>query len=324
VSQTKTYSNTSFGWTNQTYTFTVPANSSDKKIIIHFEDYNNHTTYGVILDDIELAPQTDMAISGATSAVVGIGAAYNYSVSNSPASGITYNWSMGANATTATSSSATPSTSWTTTGNKDLSVVVSNATCVVTTLSAAVVVTSVLPVTFTNFTGIIKDNKAALTWSTSREENNSYFIIERSANGRTYDSVGRVQAGISTSNTYSFTENNTNAISYYRLKQVDISGTYVYSTVITVKNTGSNQEMTVYPTQATSTIQYVVSNNAQAPATVQVFTIAGQPVISERTILQLGMNIKSLNVAQLATGAYILKLQVPATGITAIKQFQKL
>ena len=324
VSQTKTYSNTSFGWTNQTYTFTVPANSSDKKIIIHFEDYNNHTTYGVILDDIELAPQTDMAINGATSAVVGIGAAYNYSVSNSPASGITYNWSMGANATTATSSSATPSTSWTTTGNKDLSVVISNATCVVTTLSAAVVVTSVLPVTFTNFTGIIKDNKAALTWSTSREENNSYFIIERSANGRTYDSVGRVQAGISTSNTYSFTENNTNAISYYRLKQVDISGTYVYSTVITVKNTGSNQEMTVYPTQATSTIQYVVSNKAQATATVQVFTIAGQPVISERTILQQGMNIKSLNVAQLATGAYILKLQVPATGITAIKQFQKL
>ena len=322
VNQNKSYNNTTFSFTTQTYTFTVPANSSDKNINIHIQDNNNHATYGVILDDVELHPQTDMAISGTTSAVVG--SSYNFSVSNSPSSGITYNWSMGANAATASSTSATPSTSWSATGNKNLSVSISNSTCVVTSLSAAVLVTSVLPVTFTNFTGIIKDNKAALTWSTSREENNSYFIIERSANGRTYDSVGRIQAGISTSNTYSFTENNTNAISYYRLKQVDISGTYVYSTVITVKNTGSSREMTVYPTQATSTIQYVVSNNAQATATVQVFTIAGQPVISERTILQQGMNIKSLNVAQLATGAYILKLQVPATGITAIKQFQKL
>lgn len=321
VNQNNSYNNTTFSYTTQTYTFTIPANSTDKNINIHIKDNNSHATYGAILDDIELHPQTDMAITGSTSAVVG--AINNYAVSNSPSSGITYNWNMGANAATATSTSPTPSTSWSATGNKNLSVSISNSTCVVTSLGAAVLVTGVLPVTFTNFTGIIKDNKAALTWSTSREENNSYFIIERSANGSNYDSAGRVQAGISTSNTYSFTENNTNAISYYRLKQVDISGTYVYSTVITVKNTGSNREMTVYPTQATSTIQFVVSNNAQATATVQIINIAGQPVISQKEILQQGVNIRSLNVSQLATGAYFLKLQIPAAGITTIKQFQK-
>ncbi|HEY8894690.1 MAG TPA: hypothetical protein VIM79_07735, partial [Niastella sp.] len=153
VNQNKSYSNTSWGWTSQTYTFTVPANSSDKTVNIHIQDNNNHSTYGVIMDDIELHPQTDMAISGVTSATVGT--AYSYSVSNSPASGITYNWSMGANATTATSSAATPSTSWTTTGSKSLSVSISNGTCVVTSLSSTISVTSVLPVTFTNFTGVI-------------------------------------------------------------------------------------------------------------------------------------------------------------------------
>jgi hypothetical protein len=322
VNQNKSYNNTSFNFSTQTYTFTVPANSNERKINIHIKDDNNHTTLGAILDDIELHPETDMAISGATSAV--IGTTYNYSVSNSPSSGITYNWNMGANANNATSTSATPSTSWSATGNKTLIVTISNSTCVVTSLSAAVLVTGVLPVTFTNFTGIIKDNKAALTWSTSHEENNSYFVIERSVNGRTYDSAGRVQAGANLTNTYTFTENNTNAISYYRLKQVDISGTYIYSPVITLKNTGNNQEMTVYPTQATSTIQYVVSNNAQVTATVQVFTIAGQPVISQKEVLLKGISIKSLNVSKLATGAYLLKLQIPATGVTSIKQFQKL
>ncbi|WP_166437259.1 T9SS type A sorting domain-containing protein [Niastella caeni] len=322
INQDRNYNNTTFNYTTQTYAFTVAANSNDRKINIHIKDNNNHTTLGAILDDIELRPQTELAISGSTSALVG--ATYNYAVSNSPAAGITYNWSMGANATNASSTSATPSTGWTTAGNKTMSVSISNSSCVVTSLSAAVVVSGVLPVTFTNFTGIIKDNKAALTWSTGREENNSHFIIERSANGRTYDSVGRVQAGSNISNTYTFTENNTNAISYYRLKQVDISGTYMYSSVVTLKNTGSSREMTVYPAQATSTVQYVISNNAQATATLQVFNLAGQSVMSQKEVLQQGVNIRSLNVSQLATGTYILKLQVPATGVTAIKQFQKL
>jgi hypothetical protein len=322
VNQNKNYTNTSFNLSTQTYTFTVPANSNERKINIHIQDNSNHSSLGVILDDIELHPQSDMTISGTTSAVTGT--TYNYSVSNSPSSGITYNWNMGANANNATSTSATPSTSWSATGNKNMSVTISNSTCVVTSLSAAVLVTGVLPVTFTNFTGIIKDNKAALTWSTSHEENNSYFIIERSVNGRTYDSAGRVQAGANLTNTYAFTENNTNAISYYRLKQVDINGSTIYSSVITLKNTGSNQEMTVYPTQATSTVQYAVSNNAQVTATVQVFTITGQPVISQKEVLQKGITIKSLNVSKLATGTYLMKLQIPATGVTAIKQFQKL
>jgi hypothetical protein len=106
-------------------------------------------------------PLTELFINGASDAV--LNSTYNYFVSNSPASGISYNWNMGANATTATSTSATPSTKWTTTGNKNISVAISNGTRVVATLTKTVAVAGALPVTFTNFTGLIKDNKAALS-----------------------------------------------------------------------------------------------------------------------------------------------------------------
>jgi hypothetical protein len=322
VNQAKGFNNTTFNWTTQSYTFTVPANSSDKSINIHIKDNNNSGTYGVLLDDIELHPQTDMAINGTASAV--LNSTYNYSVSNSPSSGITYNWNMGADASTTSSTSATPSTKWTSTGNKNMSVVISNSSCVVATLTKSIAVTGVLPVTFTSFTGVIKDNKAALSWSTANEVNNNYFIIERSVNGRNFDSVGRVQAGNSASNKYSFSENNSNTTSYYRLKQVDLNGTFIYSSVITLKYSGSSREMTIYPAQATTTIQYVVANEVQATATVQVFNMAGQPVISQKEVLTTGLNNRSLNVSNLAAGAYILKLQVPATGTTVVKKFQKL
>ena len=321
LNQTKSYNNTTFSWTTETFTFTVPANSSDKSVNLHIQDNNGNSTFGVVMDDIEMHPQIAMAISGNTVAVVNSTNAY--SVSNSPSSGITYNWSFGANATLDASTAVTPSNQWTTAGSKSVSVVISNSSCLVTTLSTNVVVTGALPVNLTSFTGIIKDNKAALSWSTTNEVNNNYFVVERSLNGRNFDSVGRVQAGSSTSNTYSFNENNTNATSYYRLKQIDISGTYTYSSVITLKNTGSNKEVTVYPTQATSTINYVLSSEAPATVMVQVYNITGQPVISEQATLMQGLNVRSVSVSGLIEGEYFLKLQIPASGFTTVKQFLK-
>jgi hypothetical protein len=322
VNQTKSYNNTTFSWTTETFTFTVPANSSDKSVNLHIQDNNGHSTYGVIMDDIEMHPQTALAISGNASAVVNSTNAY--AVSNSPSSGISYNWNFGANATPATSTAATPATKWTTIGSQPVTVDISNASCLVTTLSTTVMVTGSLPLNFTSFTGIIKNNKAALSWSTTNEVNNKFFIVERSLNGRNFDSVGQVQAGNNTSNTYSFNENNTNATSYYRIKQVDINGSYTYSSVITLKNTGSSKDVTVYPTQATSTINYVLSSEAPATVTVQVYNITGQPVISQQATLMQGLNVRSVNVSGLVVGSYVLRIQIPATGDNLVKQFSKM
>jgi len=73
--------------------------------------------------------------------------------------------------------------------------------------------------------------------------------------------------------------------------------------------------MTVYPTQATSTIHYIVSNEAAAAVTVQVYTTTGQPVISQKEVLQVGLNVRSLNVSNLAKGSYILKVQVSGNNL---------
>lgn len=322
VSQNKTYNNTTFNFTTTTYSFTVPGNSTDRKVTLHIRDYNSHSTYGVILDNIELHPATDMTLSGSISAAISL--PYAYSVSNAPASGVSYNWSFGSNATPTSSITATPSVNWSTTGNKPVTVALSNGTCVVATLSTNVAVTSVLPVHFVNYTGSLKENKAVITWSTADEQNNDHFIIERSTNGSTYDSVGRVQASTMVgTNNYSYTETNYNATTYYRIRQVDVNGSYTYSGVIILKNNSSSKEMTVYPSVASTTIQYAIGSDAQANAMVQVFDFSGRAMINSREVLNQGANLKALDVSHLATGAYILKVSVPSTGLIAVKQFQK-
>lgn len=81
-----------------------------------------------------------------------------------------------------------------------------------------------------------------LEWSTGVEDNFQMFVIERSADGRTFFSVGQVNATGSYSQ-YEFTDASplldNQRTFYYRLKMVDRDGTYRYSEVREVSLTFS-------------------------------------------------------------------------------------
>jgi hypothetical protein len=263
-----------------------------------------------------------MSINGPT--LVAVGQNNSYSVANAPSSGISYSWNNGSNSNPGTSAAAVPSTNWSTMGNKFMNVAISNGTCVVTTLSQTVVVTAVLPVRFTGFTGTIKENKAVLTWTTADEQNNHYFIVERSIDGHHFDSVAQVPANnTSGAHEYTFKEINNNANSYYRIRPVDLNGSFSFSPVVILKNVAYNTEFTVYPSVATTTIQYSITANRNKEAMIQVCSLAGNPVINRKVNISQGLNQQTLDVTHLANGAYFLRLSIPENGSSMIRQFQK-
>ena len=95
-----------------------------------------------------------------------------------------------------------------------------------------------LPVSFISFTASKQnDNAALLQWQTSQEINSSYYDVERSEDAVQFVKIGRVNAAGNTSSTssYSFTDMlPANGINYYRLKQVDTDGRFVYTPVRTL------------------------------------------------------------------------------------------
>jgi len=54
-------------------------------------------------------------------------------------------------------------------------------------------VSALLPVTMVHFNGIEKDCNIVLNWSTSSEENNDYFLLEKSTDGQNFKSIGGVE-----------------------------------------------------------------------------------------------------------------------------------
>ncbi|QKG53067.1 hypothetical protein [Hymenobacter sp. BRD67] len=113
-----------------------------------------------------------------------------------------------------------------------------------------------LPVELTAFTATAEGNTAvALAWATASEQNTLAFEVERSQDGKTFAHVSTVAAAgsSSTSRRYELLDTNPLArqsVLYYRLKQLDVDGTYSYSPVRTVALAGASAGLSLYPNPA--------------------------------------------------------------------------
>ena len=90
-----------------------------------------------------------------------------------------------------------------------------------------------LPVTIISFTGTYKNDAIQLQWITAEENNNLYFEIQKSTDGKNFTALGR--SNPTSTGVYSYTDGGALAeLNYYRLLQMDGDGTVHYSPIITV------------------------------------------------------------------------------------------
>ncbi len=103
-----------------------------------------------------------------------------------------------------------------------------------TTLATTDINENPTPVELVEFTAKLIGHEVELNWSTASELNNDRFIIERSFDGLSFESIGEVLGNGTTSEfiTYSFNDSNPLVgLNYYRLKQLDFDGQFEYSSI---------------------------------------------------------------------------------------------
>lgn len=168
-------------------------------------------------------------------------------------------------------------------------------------------ISTTLPVILTSFNVNCVNNKAILTWETSAEINNDYFIIEKSNNGVSWKSIGKLagQGNLSTIKKYNFIDiEKSTVVSFYRLKKVDINGYFTYSTILPLKNCNQKSAaLTISPNLVKDllTIKFDEEIGKQA---IQVFNVKGQ-LVKDLFI----ENNTQISVVDLRNGLYIIKLK---------------
>lgn len=109
-----------------------------------------------------------------------------------------------------------------------------------------------LPVNFVSI-NIRKENHGArISWKVADEENVSHYEIEKSTNGRSFESIGSVAASGRTE--YGYTDAQVPVKSYYRIKSVDNDGKFKYSGVLTFINDKSSIMLKAFPIPALNEI----------------------------------------------------------------------
>lgn len=165
----------------------------------------------------------------------------------------------------------------------------------------------ILPLKFLAFSGKVKNNAAVLNWSASNDDQTGrYFIIEKSVNQNKFDSIGVVKANDARAN-YTFIDNNSNGAATYRIKAVNANGVSSYSNVIALNNVATVAAK-VYPNPAVSNISVAITAVANTVASVQIFNLAGNMVMSKQVNLNDGSNVFSLDVTSLKTGSFFVKV----------------
>jgi len=108
---------------------------------------------------------------------------------------------------------------------------------------------SLLPISFTNFKGKQFDNSIRLSWSTASEINFDYFDLERSSNGKDFNSIANVSGHGTTheKHDYSFDDNfPLIGKNYYRLTSVDFDN-YKETFKVIVHDYSGEKEFRVSP-----------------------------------------------------------------------------
>ena len=166
-----------------------------------------------------------------------------------------------------------------------------------------------LPVTLQHFSASRRtSSQVNLTWQTLMEQNNKGFIIERRLHNevdfRVIGFVASQAAGGNGSSLIHYRHTDANAYartSYYRLKQVDIDGKYIYSTIKAVQGTAQETER-IWVGPNPNTGQFTIkSEGLNKVLDVQLADATGS-VIQRLSLSETA----PVNIAGLSSGTYYI------------------
>lgn len=104
-----------------------------------------------------------------------------------------------------------------------------------------------LPVSLTSFNAKAELRGNVLQWSTSREVNHSHFEIYRSSDKQNFSLIGSITKANNGLKNYEFIDRNFfTGINYYKLRQVDLSGSFEDLDIKAVKNTLKDSGLETY------------------------------------------------------------------------------
>jgi hypothetical protein len=182
----------------------------------------------------------------------------------------------------------------------------------------------VVPVELTSFTAAVSGKIVTLNWNTATEVNNNGFEIQRKSAGSDFVTVDFIKGHGTTqeAQAYAYTDKNVESGSYsYRLKQIDLDGSFNFSKIVEVEVKVPNKfelsQNYPNPFNPATTIKYEIAKETNV--TLKIYDVIGNEVATlVNETKPAGTYQVIFDASNLSNGVYLYKIQ--AGNFTATKK----
>ncbi|MDF3078698.1 MAG: type sorting protein [Sphingobacteriaceae bacterium] len=169
-----------------------------------------------------------------------------------------------------------------------------------------------LPVTLLSFSAKKVGIGALITWKTATEQNNDRFELESSQDGRNFKLLSVLKAKGTSNSAASYTyldKDPTKGTTYYRLKQVDLNGDYVFSNLISVdfERDVAAPVFVLYPNPVVNEVYVDYDSECNDPQSYKLMVYDKDGREMTHSLVEHGQPLKQ-NVTSLEKGIYILQM----------------
>ncbi len=163
-----------------------------------------------------------------------------------------------------------------------------------------------LPVHFLQIDASVVNNNAWIKWIVATPVVNAQsFEVQYSSDARSWTSLGKLTISDAQKASYQLQHSNIPFGNlYYRIKQTDNDGSFIYSSIVLLNNKPGKNNFTIYPNPAANFIAVSSPYNFNQKTFIELYDAMGIKIF----MTQMLSAVASINTAAYPDGAYLLKL----------------
>lgn len=164
-------------------------------------------------------------------------------------------------------------------------------------------------ISLTSFEGFVLEEGNLIEWETATEQDNDYFVLERSEGQNQWESIAQIEGAGNSSEAIHyvyFDKEGLDKTFYYRLKAVDFFGQYDFSSIISLERNTTTPTATIFPNPVIHTAQVTIDAVPRSTR-LSIYDVAGNEVYREKigrfeTTAELALDF-------LPAGIYFIQLE---------------
>ena len=152
-----------------------------------------------------------------------------------------------------------------------------------------------------------RDETVLLNWNTFSENDNNYFIIEHSIDGKNFTGIAKRLSNGNTSSGYNYDYIHTtpvNGTNFYRLKMVDVNGRAEYSSIRRVIFGKDNYSITIFPNPAKNKATLMLDAKDGEELFIKLVDGAGR--MAKQQIVIVRNQQSELNLEGVQSGVFVV------------------